>query len=320
MAQHLPVISNWRAAHAYPLNTFQATLRNKLARLGLSNKRAPVGQRLKRLPSVTKKLQRFPRMNLQQMQDIAGLRAVVPSMLNLRDLFDAYTYANFAHELRDIDDYVQDPKGDGYRSIHLIYRYQNYTAPEYDGLLVELQIRTKLQHAWATAVETVDAFANQAIKAGQESPIWGDFFRLASGAFALQERSPLPGYLDGNTLDDIVAQLRNIDARHKVLTKLRGFSVAANHIHTTGRSSAAWHLVTLNIDARTVRTQQFALHQLPEAMEAYAGEERLTEQGLPVDAVLIAGGSVEQLRRTYPNYFLDASEFRTRLTRIVTKE
>ncbi len=42
----IPIINNWRAAHAYPLNAFQATLRNKSRRVDPS---AIVAQRTKRL-------------------------------------------------------------------------------------------------------------------------------------------------------------------------------------------------------------------------------------------------------------------------------
>src|SRR5207248_7495756 len=43
------VLSNWRASHSYPINTFQITLREKLRRLGYD---AIVAQRLKRASSI----------------------------------------------------------------------------------------------------------------------------------------------------------------------------------------------------------------------------------------------------------------------------
>lgn len=114
--QALAVVNNWRAAHAYPLNTFQATLRDKLRRLGVD---AVVGERLKRLPSILSKLQRQPNMNLQQMQDIAGLRAVVHDARAIATIRENYESSRFQHELRGVDDYIADPKIDGYRSLHL---------------------------------------------------------------------------------------------------------------------------------------------------------------------------------------------------------
>lgn len=50
----LVILNNWRAAHAYPLQIICSNLRKK-------NPNAIVVQRLKRLESITGKIQRFPR-------------------------------------------------------------------------------------------------------------------------------------------------------------------------------------------------------------------------------------------------------------------
>lgn len=51
----LVILNNWRAAHAYPLQVICSNLRQK-------NPDAIVVQRLKRLESITGKIQRFPEM------------------------------------------------------------------------------------------------------------------------------------------------------------------------------------------------------------------------------------------------------------------
>lgn len=311
----MPVISNWRAAHAYPLNTFQAALRKKLKAQGLDAQDAAVGQRLKRLPSIASKLQRFEDMSLSRMQDIAGLRAVVPNPRALEALYRSYVESTrFPHELRKVHDYVGEPKPDGYRSIHLVYRYKNLRAPEYDGLHVELQLRTRLQHAWATAVETVDVFENLAIKAGRPTPLWREFFLLASAAFAVQEKTPVPEELRDVGFGEIVKRLQGVEGRLNVLALLRGFSVAADKIHQSGRSSSAYHLVILNTERSVLTIKSFPERDLEEATAAYAEAEARTSRGEPIDAVLVAGGGVDQLRRTYPNYFLDARVFVQRIS------
>jgi putative GTP pyrophosphokinase len=129
------VLSNWRACHGYPINTFQATLRLKLKTI---DNDVIVAQRLKRARSVIAKLQRFPTMKLAQMQDIGGLRAVVSSVARVRRLEANYRESAFKHKLASSKDYIDKPKSDGYRSIHLVYRYANDRAPAYDGLLLEL--------------------------------------------------------------------------------------------------------------------------------------------------------------------------------------
>lgn len=251
------------------------------------------------------------------MQDIAGLRAVIPSLAMLRRIDEAYEkHSRFSHELRGKADYISSPKEDGYRSIHLIYRYKNPRATEYDGLHVELQLRTRLQHAWATAVETVDIFANQAIKAGQASLLWGEFFQLASAAFAQVEKCPVPAQFRAHSIERIREQLFESERKLNVLVRLRGFSVAADKIQQKGRSSAAYHLVVLDTSRRVLTIRSFTAGDLDAATDAYAEAEIRTAKGEPIDAVLVAGGGIEQLRKTYPNYFLDASIFIDRVSRI----
>ena len=80
------IINNWRAAHNYPLNTFNVTLRVRVEKI---DSRAIVAQRLKRFPTIIEKLQRFPTMRLSRMQDLGGLRAIVTRVLSSKSRDDA---------------------------------------------------------------------------------------------------------------------------------------------------------------------------------------------------------------------------------------
>ncbi|NJN31491.1 MAG: hypothetical protein HC824_14500 [Synechococcales cyanobacterium RM1_1_8] len=86
------VLTNWRSLHSYPINTFQATLRDKLKSI---DHNALVAQRLKRAPSIIGKLKRFDSMQLVRMQDIGGLRAVIETIDKVRDLEKSYTIKSF---------------------------------------------------------------------------------------------------------------------------------------------------------------------------------------------------------------------------------
>lgn len=140
----------WRACHAYPINTFRATLSRKISKLRL--RESTVAQRLKRMPTILNKLVREPSMNLDRMQDIGGVRAILRSYRDVKRLVNEYKRKNsrFYHELHKEKDYITHPKPDGYRGVHLIYKYNNpqKQGREYKGLLLELQIRTRHQHAW----------------------------------------------------------------------------------------------------------------------------------------------------------------------------
>lgn len=161
-------VDNWRASHSFPLNNFQSNLRVKVKNIQSD---VLVAQRIKRLDSIKAKLTReqTSTMQLSQMQDIGGCRAIVKSLQNVRKLVAAYKRSRFKHKLKGEKDYIASPKDDGYRGYHLIYSYQSLPGQiqAYDKLRIEIQIRTHLQHAWATAVEAVGAFTRQALKSNQ---------------------------------------------------------------------------------------------------------------------------------------------------------
>lgn len=307
------VLANWRACHNYPINTFQATLRSRLKAI---DKEATVAQRLKRFPSIVLKLQRFEGMQLARMQDIGGIRAILGSMRKVRRLERVYRARKLQHELISSKDYIAEPKTDGYRGIHLIYRYRNPKVASYDGLLLELQLRTRLQHAWATAVETMGTFLGQALKSGQGDGQWRSFFEVAGSAIAHLENSPpVPGYetLSRNETFERVAER---EAQLRVLEKLRGFSIATEKI-TTEKGQGSFHLVVLNSFDKSVSIRPYGMTRLEEANAAYAEVEKQAQSGEPVEAVLVSAGPVEALKKAYPNYFLDTNEFIMQIERVV---
>lgn len=309
------VLANWRACHGYPMNTFQATLRQKLK---VVDSAAIVAQRLKRAPSIILKLQRFEGMRLARMQDVGGLRAVLGSILKVRKLESAYRSAHFKHELASSKNYIDEPKEDGYRSIHLIYKYHNDGATAFNGLSLELQFRTRLQHAWATAVETMGTFLGQALKSGQGEAQWREFFTVAGAALAVVEKtSPVPGF-ENCEPEDVFKQLANTEKKLRVLEKLNGFAIAANQI-TAERGQGAYHLIVLDSLKRTVSIRPYPLARLEQANVDYAEIEQKTKAGEPIEAVLVSAGPIGALQKAYPNYFLDTQEFVEQISKIISE-
>src|SRR5271165_1676721 len=70
----IELIDWWRSLHARPLTSLSANLRYYLKPHGP----VVVTQRLKRAPTMIDKLLREPTMNLTQMADIGGCRALLP--------------------------------------------------------------------------------------------------------------------------------------------------------------------------------------------------------------------------------------------------
>lgn len=301
----LVVLSNFRSCHGYPINTFQATLRNKLKAIDTS---ALVMQRLKRLPSILMKLNRFSGMQLARMQDIGGLRAVTSSLKKAAALEDNYLRSHFKHTLHLHRDYIKHPKPSGYRSIHLVYKYKNSTTPEYNGLFIELQIRTCLQHYWATAVETMGTYLEHSLKSSEGPKEWLNFFSLAGSAFAhIEKTPPVPGYeslSDRETYRKVAAATRKLD----VINKLAAFTIATKQV-VTDKKQGAYHLVVLDLGERQVLIHSYPKSDLENANKHYARVEREAGQGKPVQVVLVSAGSISDLKKAYPNYFLDTRKF-----------
>lgn len=192
----------------------------------------------------------------------------------------------------------------------------NDGAPSYNGLSLELQLRTRLQHAWATAVETMGTFLGQALKSGQGEGQWRSFFEKAGAALAIVEKTaPVPGF-ENHTNDDVFAELASAESKLRVLEQLQGFAIAADKI-TTERGQGAYHLIVLDSANRTVSIRPYPIARLEQANIDYAAIEQRTKAGEAIEAVLVSAGPVDALRMAYPNYFLDTQEFVARIAKIV---
>lgn len=308
----LDQINHWRACHAYPVNTFQATLRNRLKRL---TGETIVATRLKRIPSIEKKLITNNGMQLARMQDVGGLRAIVKNIRQVREIQAIYSNGSLTHQLVSTADYIATPKSSGYRSLHLIYKYDNPQAPEYKGLCLELQIRTKIQHLWATAVETVGTFLNQALKSSEGEEEWLEYFRVVSAAFSWLEKCPVGTDFQHLSNTQIFRLVKELGLKLDVRRKLDVFSVAAQHINN--KSTGSYHLIILNAAEKTVSINSFGIRRLEDANIAYArAEEFASKSKDDIQPVLVATDSIHKLRRAYPNYFLDTREFLRAISRI----
>ena len=100
------------------------------------DKDALVAQRIKRRESIEDKLKRLKDrgLTLSQMQDLGGCRAIVSTTWPIDDLVEALTTnPRMGHRLLRVDDYIRNPKGAGYRGMHLIYEFQSTKTPHWNG-------------------------------------------------------------------------------------------------------------------------------------------------------------------------------------------
>lgn len=306
----LVIINNWRSSHAYPLNTFQATLRYKSDHI---YKKSLVAQRIKRLSSINEKLRRFRWLKLSEMQDIGGCRAIVKSIKQVDELIELYKKSGLKHTLVHEDDYIRKPKRSGYRGYHLIYRYNSDKLQTYNTLKIEMQLRSAPQHAWATAVETVGAFTKQALKSSQGEKDWLRFFALMGSAMALRERAVLVPETP-ESRSGLISELRRYARSLDVENRLLGYRAALQVVEDPGMKGVHFYLVNLDMKAQRVRVMGYRREDLEDASKAYLDLERKICKDAPGDAVLVSVDSISALRRAYPNYFFDTHLFIEALT------
>lgn len=301
----LDIVNNWRAAHAFPLNTIQIGLR-RIAKSVESS--AIVAQRIKRLSSITSKLYRFPTMSLSQMQDLGGCRAIVGDVKSVDGILYLYKKSNMKHHLHTLDNYIDKPKTSGYRGVHMIYTYNSDKNETYNGLKIEIQVRTQLQHAWATAVETVGTFVRQALKSSQGEKEWLRFFSLMGTALAIRENTPT---IPGTPQDEasLIAELNSLAESLDVANKLRAYGAALKTLEDASVKSAHYFLMTLEPEAETVSVKGFKGNELQKATDMYLEVEKTLNAKRGAEAVLVSVESIAALQRAYPNYFLDTDLF-----------
>lgn len=115
-----------------------------------------VGARRKNVTSVIPKLRRKPDALLSEMQDIAGARIVVPSLVEVEEVRAQVP----AEQVQWVSDYREKPVKYGYRALHLVLR-------PLPAKLVELQIRTQVQNEWANTSEFLAHRFGLPVKSGR---------------------------------------------------------------------------------------------------------------------------------------------------------
>lgn len=133
--------------------------------------------RIKRIESIISKLIRFQDMEAQRIADIAGCRCIVTSEKNVMALYEYLKKEEkkLPFTIRSEKNYIESPKENGYRSIHL-----NVQTKEPPLKVVEIQLRSLDQHNWATLVEISDVLFQSKLKefGDKENPDLYEFHRL----------------------------------------------------------------------------------------------------------------------------------------------
>lgn len=300
------IANAWRDLHELPMVRVRSQAIGQLRRLQLRGN--TTAARLKRLPSIKKKLQtRY----LDVIQDLAGVRVIVPTMQDVERMAEACR-VGLQHTIWEEDDYIAEPRLSGYRSLHLKLEYKpaNRLEEVCDGCRVELQIRTRRQHGWATANEAVGLFRGEALKNGKGSPNWLRLFVLMASEIArIEGRPEVPGVPDHA---ERVRELRELNELIGAARFLDGISQAVHFTDQYFRpDSSEVYLIRFDLETHEVRVVGY---NSTSGARSYHATEAQEDR---YDAVLVTSDKIGNLKKAFPNYFGDTKIFARTLRQII---
>jgi hypothetical protein len=199
-----------------------------------------------------------------------------------------------------------------------MYRFRGKASSlPWDRLRIEIQIRSLRQHAWATAVETVDAFTGSELKSGSGDLRWRRFFALAASSQALEEKGPLVPGTPVN-IDTLREELRVLEQELDVFNLLRSYATVTNHIVRQGKGrDDYWYVLELLPEQRQIKISSFQFTQIDRATAAVEQAER-RYVGTRNQAVLVRAKSLKELKKAYPSFFADTHYFTSDLQRFLS--
>lgn len=239
------------------------------------------------------------------MQDIGGLRAVVGDIKDVYALTHLYRSSKTKHQLFSLNDYIEKPKADGYRGIHLVYKLAKSPS-----VFLEIQIRSHLQHIWATGVEVFGTLQESSFKSGYGEKKWLELFSLVSSVFAIKEQSP------GFTSHQKLSQKKLLKRTKELIHELQVIELLSVYtglyklepIKSQGRRSGNYSLISLNSKTNQITVESFSTSKIDQAFQAYIELEKKYFDDTSMNVVLVNSGDIKKLEVSYPNYFMDTKE------------
>lgn len=306
--ESIKIIRNFRAAHLYPLTI----IKNLLWKHAQKIKPDPIiARRLKRLPTIIDKLTRKTldgvnnnSISIVRMQDIGGCRIIFENKDLLLKFNQSLNNSRTVHKTKVINDYILNSKKTGYRGIHRIYHcYSNLQQHDWKGFLVEVQLRTKLQHLWATTVEIVDLCEGKALKTNPFSSDieWVEFFQIMSDFLANDDGFL---FLKSEQMKSMKTRLEFLNFRLKAIDKLLSFNTVFSNTNLIKDYNKNQYIV-LAIDNFKKRIYCSSYSKKFDALAVYSKIEDEKEHiGLFVEI-----DDIKNLQNAYPNYLIDTRLF-----------
>lgn len=325
-------IQNYRETHLYPL----MLIKNHVARSTKKvSKKGIVARRLKMLTTIIDKLER-PTLDgkkenaiqITRMQDIGGCRAIVANLGQLTELCERLQNSRSMHQITRIHNYLK-PKESGYGGIHLVYScfLGSDEENEWKKTKIEVQLRTELQHAWATSLEIIDTLEGIKLKTSMDGhPEWRRFFKIAGILVAHKEGASV---ISNDDLLELIKELTELEINLDVRKKLSHYNLAIRvttdkkNLPKRVQAHQGMFLVKLcaikkqkknNNLMMELHIEPYGPSQLGRALEELAKSE--ADENIKM-SVLVSAGDVRNLKKAYPNYFGSTAIFQKFITGLI---
>ena len=267
------------------------------------DRQAIVTFRIKRIDTIIDKLSRTQNkesgpMQFSRMWDIAGCRCIINTADSKR-LFDllASIQKEFGNDSKVVD-HINPPKEDGYRSLHI------YVKDQQSGKRIEIQIRNRKQHNWATLVEIVDLLYGIRYKEYGNKGKLGRFLLLFSNAESLS--------------DNEFSEMLKVEREEKVFEKMSD-TISANYFSIRKqwlklKQKGPYYVITANKKGSNIES----FYSFKDAENVYY--QKYQQVGNESNIVLthIPGQDFNQISIAYSNYVLAMHAFFDDYRRLVS--
>jgi putative GTP pyrophosphokinase len=238
------------------------------------------------------------------MDDVAGCRLIFPNIEAMREFRGKLHKAKFKHVLKNDKEkynYIESPSERGYRGIHDIYEHRSKKGnAKCDGLLIEIQYRTNVQHAWSTAVEVVTEITEHEPKFDRGDRRYIKLFCLASEMLARTHEGMAPRLFPDLSNRELRAAFRAVNDEILVMQMLINLMI---------NEFIADQVEADHIILRINKEDGLKLYQFHLELEAAAKLLEL-EKEFPEDNIVLVGAqTVEEVKSAFRNYFNDVREF-----------
>ncbi|VCU72499.1 hypothetical protein PIGHUM_04599 [Pigmentiphaga humi] len=294
------VFDEYRKNHLQPLSETTLEIQG-----WLNGYRRPyyIAQRLKRKPQIIRKLKRL-KVRLSQLQDIGGLRIIVPTNADVDRLYrylEGQLGCQKGFKIERETDYREKGRDTtGYRALHLILSR--------DGVSLELQIRSRIQHYWAESIERTSVIYGYHLKEEEGDPAVLRYFQLLSDAFYEIEagRTASPDHrLEIDALRTTCEKIIEASPLGKILDSFINEGVIRTLTEKESRGGYGLNNWIIVFDWNTGQFVSWDIvgRSPDEAVASYIQTERAFPPNEGFEVVLIGSSEVATVRETHSHYF-----------------